>query len=90
MKTRFDSSGRCTLCAGGWLCKPCQSDTQAAYLHRWKEAARAGDYLANEERGRIAARLELESDEAGTATQKAARMQAGENPIPRHFMICGK
>jgi len=87
MSRRFDASGRCTLCAGGWLCPQCQVDTQASYDRRWLAAGRAVRAGRAAERGRLAASLELESDEAGTAEEKAGRILAGYSPVSPHFMI---
>lgn len=73
MKARFDSSGRCNLCMGGWLCEPCQQDG----LERDKrkmEAIRFSNNLSKEmEIGMICSRHELESDEFQTREQKAER-----------------
>ena len=79
----------CPDCKGGWLCKKCRVETQARWMRRQKAIALAAEGLRQQEIGRTMIRLELESDEAGTAEQKAIRILAGFNPIPAHMMISG-
>ena len=42
-----------------------------------------------DEARRLMEREEIESDEAGTAFEKALRIVMGKNPIPPHLIISG-
>lgn len=79
----------CPTCRGGWLCKACQD----AGLKRDRKMAdttrRAVAGIRMQEASRLAAELQLESDEAGTAMEKAKRILSGRNPIPKHMIISG-
>ena len=74
---QFDSTGACLACAGGWVCAYHQKEA----ARRWNDRARAlsglGESIRQSRLRDIASRFELESDEGGTALEKAARMLAG-------------
>lgn len=74
MRPTLNPDGSCPLCLGGWLCSWHQQDG----LRRDREqAATLRQVAANIRQARIesiCARYELESDEGGTAEQKAAKL----------------
>lgn len=80
MKTRFDSTGRCLTCSGGWLCKACQTDSLARDKAFSAVLSSAVAGIQANRVARVCARFELESDEGGTRSQKAAAMLA-VNPL---------
>lgn len=80
MQTRFRSDGSCSTCAGGWMCKACQADAakrDAAFSAVLRSAAEG---IKQTRIARVCARFELESDEGGTRSEKAAAMLAS-NPL---------
>lgn len=68
---RFDSTGRCRLCTGGNLCTDCQNDNAKRDRQQAATIKSATTALENHEIARIQAQHELESDEGGTAWEKA-------------------
>ena len=80
--------GRCPKCVGG-LCDYHKEETSRRWLKKEKMLRRVSSHIMLENAGRIMIREELESDEAGTATDKAIRILNGYNPIPRHMMVSG-
>jgi len=73
-QTRFRSDGSCSTCAGGWLCKACQIDGLARDRARSAVLASAALGIHCNRIARVCARFELESDEGGTRSEKAAAM----------------
>jgi hypothetical protein len=71
MKTRFDKTGRCTLCIGGNLCKPCQADGVKRDRERWAMLRAVSAQQAQDRVYRCCARYELESDEMQSREDKA-------------------
>lgn len=76
MKTRFRQDGTCSQCSGGWLCKSCQLDNAKRdhALSALLAVTAAG--IQQNRIARVCARFELEGDEGGTRTEKAAAMLA--------------
>lgn len=71
---KYDASGACVDCYGGWMCAYHQAD--GLRRDRAKVLALSGlsESIRRGKLARIASRFELESDEGGTALEKAARM----------------
>ena len=84
-----DERGACVECRGRGLCEYHKIETQRLWMEKQQTIARAGRSLRTQAINAIAAQNELESDEAGTAYEKAERMLNGYNPIPQHLMISG-
>jgi len=80
--------GRCSECIGG-LCEYHKAETNKRWMDKEKMLRQVALHIRLERAGRIAASEAMESDEAGTAIEKAMRIMDGENPIPRHMMISG-
>ena len=66
--------GSCPECKGGWQCSYHQAEGLAADRRRFEAVRLAVIGLRESELGRTCARLELESDENGTARAKACRL----------------
>ena len=80
--------GRCPKCVGG-LCDYHKEETSRRWAEKERMLRGVGKRIKLDRAARLAARYEMESDEAGTAIEKAMRIMDGENPIPRHMMISG-
>ena len=74
MKPQIETDGRCSACRGGNLCDWHKTEGVRRDREKWV-CVRASVALARQyEIGRICDRYEIESDEAGTAYEKAASM----------------
>lgn len=71
---KMREDGSCVECIGGWLCEYHQEETERKWNHRQREIAACVDHFAELEIARLCASLELESDEGGTAREKALRI----------------
>lgn len=70
---------RCQDCSGGWLCKKCQQAGLVRDRQRAEAVRSASESHRYSEIARLAAQLELESDEFTTAEEKAIFIK-GEKP----------
>jgi hypothetical protein len=69
----YAADGSCNACVGGWLCAYHQETTARDWNHRQSEIAKASEHLRQLAIDRYAASHELESDEGGTADEKASK-----------------
>jgi len=67
------ADGTCSACIGGWQCKFHQIESVKADNRRANIFAEVCQNAREMDIARLAAHLELESDEAGTAEEKAER-----------------
>lgn len=73
---RFDETGRCTLCNGGWLCDPCKADNRERERKRTEAISRGARAHRQNEIARVCMRYQLTSDEFYTREQKAVAIIA--------------
>lgn len=73
--------GTCPDCAHGWQCEFHSAQGLVADRRRADALKRASAGLREIELTRICCRHELESDEGGTAREKAARMLPAPTPL---------
>lgn len=66
--------GSCSACTGGWMCQYHQQQTAREWNAKQSMLAEAAAGQRESELQRIQARYELESDEGGTAREKAERI----------------
>jgi pyruvoyl-dependent arginine decarboxylase (PvlArgDC) len=75
MKTpKLRHDGSCTACAGGWLCEYHQKETARKWNRRQTALAEAAAGQHEITLQQIEAQRELESDDGGTAREKAKRI----------------
>ena len=84
-----NEDGFCVECLGRGLCDYHKIETQARWMEKQNAMRLAARGIRSGHIARIMARGEMESDEAGTAYEKAERIFDGNNPIPQHLMISG-
>ena len=84
-----DKRGGCTECGRPGVCEyhAAQNLIRDAQRSAMLKEVCAG--IRENEIARTMARYEIESDEAGTAREKAQRIINGINPIPRNMLIAG-
>lgn len=72
--SRFDETGRCTLCDSGWLCDPCKADNRERERKRSEAISQCVSASRQSEIARVCMRYQLASDEFLTREQKALRI----------------
>ena len=77
--SRFDETGRCTLCSGGWLCDPCKADNRERERKRSEAISRGARAHRGWDVARTCSRYQITSDEFFSRERKAvAIMERGE------------
>ena len=66
--------GTCSACTGGWMCKYHQNQSAREYNKQAQMISEVSRNMRDTTISHIAAEMQLESDEAGTAFEKAERI----------------